>query len=57
VVEGVIRHLPPAARHAKEVAILGVLIVAGAVYPLLLFASGGLTLTELKAAVRRSGKA
>jgi putative peptidoglycan lipid II flippase len=44
-------HLGPL--HAKELAILGVSIVAVAVYPALLFASGGLTLTEMRAALRR----
>ncbi len=39
--------------HAKELAILGVSAAAAAVYPALLFASGGLTLAELRMALRR----
>ncbi|RAK56187.1 murein biosynthesis integral membrane protein MurJ [Phenylobacterium soli] len=39
--------------HGKELAIVVVVIAAGAIYPLLLFAVGGLTLTEAKAALRR----
>jgi putative peptidoglycan lipid II flippase len=44
-------HLGPL--HAKEIAIFGVSVLAVAVYPVLLFASGGLTLTEMRAALRR----
>jgi len=39
--------------HAKEVAIVLVSVLAAASYPFLLFASGGLTLTEMKQALRR----
>jgi putative peptidoglycan lipid II flippase len=39
--------------HAKEWAICVVVVLAAATYPLLLFASGGLTLAETKAALRR----
>jgi putative peptidoglycan lipid II flippase len=39
--------------HAKEVAIVLVSALAAASYPFLLFASGGLTLTEMKQALRR----
>ena len=39
--------------HAKELAILTVVVAAGLIYPLLLFASGGLTLAELRANLRR----
>jgi putative peptidoglycan lipid II flippase len=39
--------------HAKELAVLGVSMAAVIVYPALLFASGGLTLTEMRAALRR----
>ena len=37
----------------KEVAIILVAIAGGAIYPVLLFAFGGMTLTEIKAMVRR----
>lgn len=52
---GPIQHLlaPVAFHHAKELAILLVCATAGGAYPLLLFAFGGLTMTELKAAFRR----
>lgn len=39
--------------HPKEFAILGVSVLIAAVYPLFLFASGGLTLAEARAALRR----
>ncbi|MFI4936261.1 MAG: lipid II flippase MurJ, partial [Caulobacterales bacterium] len=39
--------------HAKEIAIVGVSLAALALYPALLFASGGLTLGDLRAALRR----
>jgi putative peptidoglycan lipid II flippase len=39
--------------HAKEIAIVLVALAAAAVYPFLLFASGGLTLAELRANLRR----
>jgi putative peptidoglycan lipid II flippase len=42
-----------AAVGRKEVAIILVAIAGAAVYPLLLFAFGGMTLTEIKAMVRR----
>jgi putative peptidoglycan lipid II flippase len=38
---------------AKEVCVLAVCAVGGAIYPLLLFAFGGVTLTEVKTAFRR----
>ncbi len=38
---------------AKELGILGLFLVAAAVYPVLVLASGGLTLAEIKAMVRR----
>jgi len=44
-------HLGPL--HAKEIAVAGVAILAALVYPVLLFASGGLTLAELRGALRR----
>jgi putative peptidoglycan lipid II flippase len=42
---------------AKEIAVLAVVAVAGLLYPLFLFAFGGLTLAEVKAALRRPAKA
>jgi len=39
--------------HAKEFAVVGVSLAVVGLYPLLLFASGGLTLAEAKAALRR----
>ena len=54
--EALIGHVVFGRLGAKEIAIVAVLLVAFAAYPFLLFASGGLTLTELKAAVRRPGK-
>ena len=39
--------------HPKEFVILGLSALAAALYPFLLFASGGLTLTEARAALRR----
>jgi putative peptidoglycan lipid II flippase len=42
---------------AKEVAVLLVVAVAAVLYPLFLFAFGGLTLTEVKAALRRPARA
>jgi putative peptidoglycan lipid II flippase len=39
--------------HAKEIAIMGVTALSVAAYPFLLFASGGLTLTELRTALQR----
>jgi putative peptidoglycan lipid II flippase len=42
--------------HAKEIVILLVLVFAGAAYPLLLFASGGITMGELRAALRRPAR-
>jgi putative peptidoglycan lipid II flippase len=39
---------------AKEICVLAVCAVGGALYPVLLFAFGGVTLTEVKAAFRRN---
>jgi len=44
-------HLGPL--HAKEIAVVGVAILAALIYPVLLFASGGLTLAEMRGALRR----
>jgi putative peptidoglycan lipid II flippase len=46
-------HLGPL--HAKEVAIVGVSLAVVAVYPALLFISGGLTVAEARGALRRRG--
>jgi putative peptidoglycan lipid II flippase len=51
--EGLVRHLPLGARHAKEIAILAVSLAGALSYPLLLFAFGGLTPSEVRAALRR----
>jgi putative peptidoglycan lipid II flippase len=40
--------------HAKEIAILAVSLVGGGSYPFLLFAFGGLTLSEIRQAFRRA---
>ncbi len=42
--------------HYKEIAIILVCIAGAAIYPALLFASGGLTIAEFKAALRRKPK-
>jgi len=39
--------------HAKEIAVLGVSVLAAAVYPVLLILSGGLSVAEMRAALRR----
>jgi putative peptidoglycan lipid II flippase len=44
-------HLGPL--HAKEIAVVGVAVLAALIYPVLLFASGGLTLAEMRGALRR----
>ena len=53
LIEAPLRSLRLGPLRAKEFAILGVSLAALGVYPLLLFASGGLTLTEMRAALRR----
>lgn len=52
---GAIQHLlaPVSFHHPKELAILLVCAVGAGAYPFLLFAFGGLTLTEMKAAMKR----
>jgi putative peptidoglycan lipid II flippase len=40
--------------HAKEIVILGLTVMAGLIYPVLLVASGGLTPADIRAALRRS---
>ena len=39
--------------HAKEIAVVLVSVAAAAIYPLLLFASGGITLAEIRRNLRR----
>jgi putative peptidoglycan lipid II flippase len=56
-IEGPLRQLRLGPLHAKELAILGVSMMAAPAYAALLFASGGLTLAELRAALRRGGEA
>jgi len=53
LIEQVLQPLTFGPLHGKELAIALVAVTAGGLYPLLLFASGGLTLAEAKAAVRR----
>jgi putative peptidoglycan lipid II flippase len=53
VIEGVFHWARIGPLHPKEFVILGLSALAAAVYPFLLFASGGLTLTEARAALRR----
>jgi putative peptidoglycan lipid II flippase len=55
LIEGVLSRLSIGPIHGKELAIALVTLAAGALYPVLLFASGGLTLAELRAATRRKG--
>ena len=45
-------HLGPL--HAKELAIVAMSLLAAVVYPILLFASGGLSLSEIRAALQRN---
>jgi putative peptidoglycan lipid II flippase len=52
-IEAVLAHASVGPLHGKELAILLTCVSALGVYPLLLFAAGGLTLTEAKAALRR----
>ena len=54
-IEALLAHQPLG--HAKELAIMGLSGLALVVYPFLLFASGGLTLTEIRGALRRGGGA
>ena len=53
LIEAPLRNVHLGPLHAKELAIFGVSAAAVAVYPALLFASGGLTLAEMRAALRR----
>ena len=56
LIEAPLRGLHLGPLHPKEIAVVGVSIMAVALYPLLLFASGGLTLREMRAAGRRPAK-
>ena len=53
LLEGVVGGFRLGPLRAKEFAVVGVSLSVVAIYPLLLFASGGLTLTEARAALRR----
>jgi len=53
LIEAPFHHLRLGPLHAKEIAIVGVSGLAAVIYPLLLFASGGLSLAEIRAALRR----
>jgi putative peptidoglycan lipid II flippase len=53
LIEAPFHHLHLGPLHAKEIAIVGVSALAALAYPLLLFASGGITLSEIRAALRR----
>lgn len=53
VIEGLIAWAHAGPLGPKEIAVVGVSILVAAVYPLLLFVSGGLTLTEAREALRR----
>jgi len=39
---------------AKEIAVLGLCLVAALLYPLALFAFGGLTMSDLRSALKRT---
>jgi putative peptidoglycan lipid II flippase len=52
-IEGLLSALPLPGLGAKEIAVLLVCAVGGALYPVLLFAFGGITPAEAKAAMRR----
>lgn len=52
-IEAVLGHASLGPLHGKELAIVLTFAAAVGAYPLLLFASGGLTLTEARAALRR----
>jgi putative peptidoglycan lipid II flippase len=56
VIEAPLAHVRLGPLHAKELAVALVSVLAVGLYPVLLFASGGLSLAELKAAVRRGPK-
>jgi putative peptidoglycan lipid II flippase len=53
-IEAPMAHLRLGPLHAKEIAIVGVTALAAAVYPALLLVSGGLSPSELRAALRRA---
>jgi putative peptidoglycan lipid II flippase len=54
--QGLLGHFHLGPIHAKEIVILFVLMFAGAAYPLLLFAAGGITLDEIRGALRRPAR-
>jgi putative peptidoglycan lipid II flippase len=53
-IEAPLAHIRLGPLHAKEIMVVAISIVAAAIYPFLLFASGGLTLSEIRTALRRS---
>jgi putative peptidoglycan lipid II flippase len=53
LIEAPFHHLRLGPLHAKEIAIAGVSALAAIAYPLLLLASGGLSLAEMREALRR----
>lgn len=53
VIEAPVAHVRLGPLHAKEIAVLAVSVLAMAVYPLLLMLSGGLSPSQLRAALRR----
>ncbi|HZC17116.1 MAG TPA: murein biosynthesis integral membrane protein MurJ [Caulobacteraceae bacterium] len=53
LLEAPLAHIHLGPLHAKEMVILAVTAAAACVYPVLLFASGGLTLAELRGVLRR----
>lgn len=52
-IEAVLGHASIGPLHGKELAVALTCVVAAGLYPMLLFASGGLTLTEARTALRR----
>jgi putative peptidoglycan lipid II flippase len=53
LIEAPLRHVRLGPLHAKEISVVAVTAAAAVVYPILLFASGGLTLAQLRADLRR----
>ena len=55
--EGLLGDVSLAGLHAKELTVLAVCLAGAVVYGVLLFALGGLTRAEVRAALRRRGGA
>jgi putative peptidoglycan lipid II flippase len=51
--EAPLAHVHFGGLHAKEISVMALAVAGGALYPLLLFAFGGVTPGEVKAAFRR----